>query len=142
MRNAAPRAHNVTFRERPHITDVELNALFEQAWPAFRPRAFDRVLQHSLTYVVAYHEATVVGFVNVAWDGYSHAFLLDPTVHPAYQRRGIGSALVQQGIDAAKERGVEWMHVDFEARLFSFYEKLGFHSTTAGLLRLHDSDEC
>ena len=44
------------------------------------------MLARSLTYVAAYDTVgggeQLVGFVNVAWDGGIHAFLLDTTVHP------------------------------------------------------------
>jgi predicted N-acetyltransferase YhbS len=96
-------------------------------------------LSQSLSYFAAFAAGQVVGFVNVAWDGGAHAFILDPTVHPQYQRRGIGSALVRLGVGAATKNRVEWVHVDFEPRLASFYAALGFRSTAAGLLRVRAS---
>jgi len=83
-------------------------------------------LAHSLTYVCAYEGDSLVGFVNVAWDGGLHAFLLDPTVRASHQRRGIGTALVRAAAGAAKARGCEWLHVDFEAGLLPFYRRCGF----------------
>jgi GNAT superfamily N-acetyltransferase len=66
-----------------------------------------------------------------------HAFVLDPVVDPAYQRRGIGSALVEALANEAVAAGCTWLHADYEAHLASFYEdRLGFTRTTAGLLRL------
>jgi len=71
-----------------------------------------------------------------AWDGGIHAFILDTTVHPEFRRRGIGIRLVKEAAKIAKERGIEWLHVDFEPHLQSFYEKGGFKNTKAGLINL------
>jgi ribosomal protein S18 acetylase RimI-like enzyme len=125
------------YRTSPPVTNRELNALFAAAWPQpYVARDFAPVLARSLGYVCAYEGAELVGFVNVAWDGGSHAFLLDTTVHPDRQRRGIGSELVRRAAELARQRGAEWLHVDYEPRLAEFYRKCGFRDTDAGLIRL------
>jgi len=86
--------------------------------------------------VCAYEGTALVGFVNVAWDGGAHAFILDTTVRTSHQRRGIGTALIAAAADAAKARGVEWLHVDFEDELLPFYQRCGFRSTHSGLINL------
>src|SRR5262245_24530447 len=93
------------------LTNNELNLLFAASWPNHSWRDFSPVLQRSLAYVCAYDQNRLVGFVNLAWDGGVHAFILDTTVHPAMRRRGIGQALVKQAIIVAQERGIEWLHV-------------------------------
>ena len=102
-------------------------------WPA--------ILARSLTWVTA-HEGQfpesqrLVGFVNVAWDGGAHAFLLDTTVHPDAQWRGVGVRLVQVAAQAARQVGADWLHVDFEPHLEGFYAACGFRPTAAGSLNL------
>lgn len=78
----------------------------------------------------------LVGFINVATDGGVHAFLLDTTVHPNFQRQGIGTRLVTIATARARDRGMVWLHVDFEPHLAGFYRGCGFSPTGAGLLRL------
>lgn len=75
-------------------------------------------------------------YVNVAWDGSTHAFILDPTVHPDFRLRGIGRQLVRQAVEAAGERGVTWVHVDFEPSLRGFYARCGFRATEAGVINV------
>jgi GNAT superfamily N-acetyltransferase len=87
--------------------------------------------------VGAFSAGALVGFVNVAWDGGVHAFLLDTTVHSALLRRGVGSRLVLAAAEAAREHRVEWLHVDYEPHLDGFYRACGFAPTLAGLLRLN-----
>ena len=82
--------------ERCHpVTNDELNVLFASAWTEHQPRDFAPVLQRSLAYFTAHHDGQLIGFVNVAWDGGLHGFIVDTTVHPDFQRRGIGLALLR-----------------------------------------------
>ena len=96
------------------------------------------VLNRSLVHLGAYEVTRLVGYVNVAWDGAMHAFLLDPMVHPDFQRRGLGSLLVRRATDLARERGAHWLHVDFEPHLQGFSRACGFRPTLAGLIELRD----
>lgn len=125
----------VTYRISPPVGNDELNALFAAAWPAHAWRDFAPILAHSLAYVCAYQSDTLVGFVNLAWDGGIHAFLLDTTVQPAQGRQGIGRRLVEIAAAEARRRGIEWVHVDYEPALDPFYRACGFQPTAAGLLR-------
>jgi GNAT superfamily N-acetyltransferase len=123
-------------RERPALTDVDLNTLFAAATPGHAPRAFGPVLARSRTWIAAYLGDELVGFVNLAWDGGVHTFLLDPTVHPDCRRLGLGLELVRAAIAAAAGGGVQWLHVDYEEHLAGFYAAAGFRPTPAGLIRL------
>ena len=96
------------------------------------------MLAHSLVYFGAYAGDELVGFVNVAWDGRDHAFLLDPRVHPEFRNQGIGMELVRLAREAARVAGCEWMHVDYAPELAGFYEACGFAPTAAGVIRLSD----
>ncbi|HUX49921.1 MAG TPA: GNAT family N-acetyltransferase, partial [Spirochaetia bacterium] len=51
-------------------------------------------------------------------------------------RRGIGRELVERATAAVRERGLQWLHVDYEPHLEPFYARCGFRSTAAGLIRL------
>jgi GNAT superfamily N-acetyltransferase len=126
----------VLYRVNPEVSDGELNALFAASWPEHRWLGHQSVLQHSLAFVCAYHGDDLIGFVHVAWDGGVHAFLLDTTVHPDWRRQGIGRQLVWRAVAVARERGLEWLHVDYEPHLEAFYRGCGFEPTLAGLIRL------
>lgn len=124
------------YRVDPQVTSQELDDLFAASWCRHQPRDWTPILEHSLLYVCAYTELTLVGFVNVAWDGGVHGFILDTTVHPEVRRRGIGRRLVTRAASGARARNVEWLHVDFEPHLRSFYDGCGFNAIEAGLLYL------
>lgn len=115
---------------------AEINALRSAAWAEVGDQDWEPVLRRSLGWVCAVDGERLVGFVNVAWDGGVHAFLLDTTVHPDLQGRGIGTALVEEATAMARDMGAEWLHVDFDDHLGSFYAACGFEPASAGLIDL------
>ncbi|RKT19049.1 acetyltransferase (GNAT) family protein [Streptomyces sp. 1114.5] len=120
----------------PELTDAELNELFGASWPDHRSTSFVPVLARSLAWIAARRGGRLVGFVNVVGDGGAHAFVLDTTVHPDERRQGLGMRLVRAAAEEARARGAEWLHVDYEPHLESFYGQCGFRPTAAGLMRL------
>jgi ribosomal protein S18 acetylase RimI-like enzyme len=122
------------------VDDAALSLLHARAFGNDRSTVdpwADRLQQHSLSWVGAFAEGALIGFVNVAWDGNAHAFLLDTAVDPDFQHRGIGQALVRAAADEALRAGCEWLHVDFEPQLGDFYRQaLPFRSTEALILHL------
>lgn len=120
----------------PWPDDRALAALWLVAWGDAGPQSFRPILERGLTHVGAYDGEKLVGFVNVAWDGGQHGFILDTCVDPHYRRQGIASRLVARAVEEATAQGLSWLHVDFEAQHESFYRACGFGPTRAGLLRL------
>jgi GNAT superfamily N-acetyltransferase len=127
---------------RGDFSSAEANALHAEA---FDHRVYDdeewdwrpQVVRHSLGWVTARDGADLVGFVNVAWDGSVHAFVLDTMVASSARRHGIGKELVAVAVAEARLAGCEWLHVDFEDHLRDFYvEACGFEPTNAGLIAL------
>lgn len=97
----------------------------------------DRLRRHSVTWAGAFLGSELVAFVHIVSDGGVHGFLLDTVVHPSHQRSGLGRAVVAAAADRAGAEGCEWLHVDYEPRLESFYrDACGFGTTAAGLRRL------
>lgn len=131
---------DVQFAWRAEVTDDELITLTGSHGGRAQPGWWDRVRPHSLGWMTArMDDGTLIGFVNVAWDGCDHAFLIDTKVRPDHQRRGIGTALVHIAAGEAKGAGCEWMEVDFDEHLAPFYYgACGFAPTPAGLVHLPD----
>jgi GNAT superfamily N-acetyltransferase len=125
---------DVDYHINPPVTNESLNELFSAAWPGHSRRNFRPILEKSLAYVCAYDAGHLIGFVNVAWDGGIHGFLVDTTVHPRWRRRGIGRHLVKYAGRVACERGMEWLHVDFDPQFRDFYLACGFRPAEAGLM--------
>ena len=132
---------DVQYKVNSQFDNLELNSLFADAWPGpHQNEDFSRVLRHSLGYVCAYKEGELVGFVNIAWDGGAHAFLLDTTVRSDCRRQGIGRQLVRHAEELTQKNGVEWLHVNFEPQYEEFYRKCGFRESRAGLINLKETE--
>jgi GNAT superfamily N-acetyltransferase len=130
---------SLRFDWRGSLTDLELNALHAEAF--HHPLSDDdwttNLGRLSLGWVTARDDGGLVGFVNVVWDGRTHAFLLDTIVAARARRHGVGSRLVGIARERAAEAGCEWLHVDFEEHLTTFYlDACGFTPTPAGLVKL------
>lgn len=121
----------IVYQVGPTVSNEEPNELFDADSPD--TRGFVLVLYCGLGF--AYHEQSLVGFANLAWDGGAHAFLLDTTVHPGLRRCGIGKRLVWEAAGVARGRGVEWLQVDFDPTLRVFYRRCDFRRTEAGPMR-------
>lgn len=113
-----------------------MRALWQSAWDDAGPASWQPVLQRSLAHIGAYEGENLVGFVNIAWDGGVHAFILDTCTHKDFRRQGIATRLVKAAEEVARERGAKWLHVDFEPHLSGFYRGCGFRPTEAGLIGL------
>jgi GNAT superfamily N-acetyltransferase len=111
------------FEWRAEFPNRALNALHAEA--------FDHAVQdhdwlaqvrtHSLGWVCAFDADTLIGFVNVPWDGAQHAFIIDPVVLKRYARQGIGTALVALATEHARTAGCTWLHVEVDEPLRGFY---------------------
>jgi GNAT superfamily N-acetyltransferase len=129
----------LTYDWRGDFENAAFNALHAEAFN--RPvREYDwkgQVHRHSLGWVCARNGDELVGFVNVAWDGGIHSFILDTVVAKEAGRKGIGTQLIAVATDQARAAGCEWLHVDFEDHLSAFYlDACGFRPTSAGLIAL------
>ena len=131
----------VILRWRHPVTDDELFQLTAAHGGRTTRGWWDQVRPHSLGWVTArLGDGALVGFVNVAWDGGDHAFLLDTKTRPDHQRRGIGTAAVRLATHRARDAGCEGLHVDFDPQHRSFYlDACGFRGTEdAGLIHLYE----
>lgn len=130
---------DVTLRWRGPFSNEELNRLHAECFD-HRVLASDwwgQVNRHSLGWVVQRTGDDLVGFVNVAWDGGVHAFVLDTMVTAPLRRRGLAGELVAAAVAGARAAACEWLHVDFDPELRAFYfDARGFRPTDAGLIPL------
>ena len=128
-----------SYEWRGSFSNAELNALHGEGFgtPLRDDDWLGQVERWSLGWVTARDGDRLVGFVNVAWDGGVHAFILDTLAAADLRRQGIGARLVEIARDEARAAGCEWLHVDFDEELRAFYvDACGFTPTPAGLIGL------
>jgi GNAT superfamily N-acetyltransferase len=95
--------------------------------PASRPATYYAgALSGSWFTRSAYSGGQLVGFARAISDGHLHAFITEMIVHPEYQQRGIGSALLTSVLEACHSAGITDIQL-FSARgKAAFYERHGF----------------
>ncbi|HVV18317.1 MAG TPA: GNAT family N-acetyltransferase [Pseudonocardiaceae bacterium] len=132
----------IRYEWRADFDNAALDALHAEGFD-HEPLGYDwraQLERHSLGWVCAFAEDRLVGFVNVAWDGGVHAFVLDTVVSADHRRQGIGVELVAVAARESMAARCEWLHVDFEPHLRDFYfQACGFTPTDAGLIPLYRS---
>jgi GNAT superfamily N-acetyltransferase len=131
-------ADGVVLRWHGELSDGEMVDLVASYGVAPVAGWWDQVRPHSFGWVTArIGDGTLVGFVNVVSDGGDHAFLLDTKTRGTHQRAQVGTRVVKFAAEHAKAAGCEWLHVDFDPHLRSFYlDACGFQPTHAGLIHL------
>ncbi|MFJ9109603.1 GNAT family N-acetyltransferase [Streptomyces sp. NPDC102283] len=129
----------ITYEWRGEVDNSALNKLHAEGFghPVGQTDWRARLRRHSLGWVCAWENDRLVGFVNVAWDGGVHAFVLDTVVAQRNRSNGLGAALVKAAAAGCRAAGCEWLHADFEEHLRSFYfDACGLRETAAGLIAL------
>jgi GNAT superfamily N-acetyltransferase len=128
-----------TYEWRGDFDSAAVEALHAEGF-GHAPAEYDwkaQVERHSLGWVCARDGDQLVGFVNIAWDGAVHAFILDTLVTKPARRQGVGKALIALAVEESRAAGCEWLHVDFDDHLRPFYfDACEFAPTNAGLFPL------
>ena len=76
--------------------------------------------------VSAYEGERLVGTGRIIGDGVLHALLVDVIVDPAYQRRGIGCAIVERLAAECRRHRIVDVQLFCAQGVRPFYERLGF----------------
>lgn len=124
---------------RGEFSNDAVNRLHAEAFghPIVAEDWWGRVNRHSLGWVCARTADDLVGFVNLAWDGALHAFILDTMVAGRHRRLGIATEMLAICVREARNARCEWLHVDFgEALRKLYFDTAGFVPTDAGLINL------
>ena len=81
--------------------------------------------KHSLLTLGAFDKDKLVGFIRVVGDGVSVVFVQDLVVMPQYQRRGIGTKLMQSIMDHYSHVYQFDLMTDHTPKTRAFYTSLG-----------------
>ena len=98
------------------------------------PAAMRRVKACSAAiFLVCEIDGKVEGSIRGNYDG-SRAIIHELSVHRAYQRRGIGTALVKEIVKRFQERGAPTVSATVTEESLGFWRKVGFKKTKAFLV--------
>ena len=120
-------------RAYTEYNEAEILGLYASVgWTAYTddPAALRNGFANSLLTLAAYEEAALAGLIRVVGDGHTIVIVQDILVRPQFQRRGIGSALLQAVLNRyAGVRQIELL-TDDTPETAAFYRSMGFRELT------------
>lgn len=120
---------------RPQLHDHEIPPLQQLVdlydavgWTRYTtdPQRLRTAVSRSLRVVSAWSDTRLVGLARIVGDGVTIIYLQDILVHPDFQRRGVGSALLVEALRPFSDVRQQVLLTDDEPRQRAFYEAVGF----------------
>ena len=116
-------------REYTDYKAAEIFNLYSNVgWTAYTddPEALKAGFHNSLLTLAAYDGDKLVGIIRAVGDGATIVYIQDILVFPEYQRKGIGSALIQALLERFKTVRQIVLATDNTPKTISFYKSQGF----------------
>ena len=114
-----------------HYSEAEIIPLYESVGWVFyckHPEVLEKAYANSLCILAAYEETKLVGLIRSVGDGHTILFIQDLLVCPEYQRRGIGTALVNALLDQYPHVYQIELATDNTEKTVAFYKSFGFRN--------------
>lgn len=86
--------------------------------------------KHSLKILGTYDADKLVGIIRVVGDGYSLVYIQDIIVLPEYQRKGIGTLMLEKILFEYKNVYQKVLTTDNTTKTIQFYKSIGFMMDT------------
>ena len=118
---------------KPYLsyTETEILPLYESVgWQFYckHPEVLEKAYANSLCILAAYENDQLVGLIRSVGDGHTILFIQDLLVCPAYQRKGIGTALMNALLEKYSHVYQIELVTDNTEKTIAFYKSFGFHN--------------
>lgn len=123
--------HLMIYIKNTPISVEELTVLYESVqWTGYtdHPGKMEKLLQGSLYYLSAWKDDQLVGLIRTVGDDASILYIQDILVHPDFQRKQIGTTLVQKVLEEFTHIRQIVLLTDNTEKTKAFYTSLGFDS--------------
>ena len=124
----------MTIREYDAYDEREILPLYASVgWTAYtdRPDVLQKGFENSLLCLAAYEDDRMIGLVRAVGDGQTVVLIQDILVHPAHQRQGVGTRLMDALLKRFPHVRQIQLLTDDTPKTVSFYGSLGFKSADA-----------
>ena len=114
-----------------NYNEAEILPLYESVGWVFyckHPDVVEKAYANSLCILAAYEDEKLVGLIRSVGDGHTILFIQDLLVHPDYQRKGIGTALMKALLDRYPHVYQIELATDNTEKTVAFYRSVGFHN--------------
>jgi GNAT superfamily N-acetyltransferase len=116
-------------KEYKTYSEPEILSLYASVgWTAYtdQPEVLRKGFENSMLTLAAYEGDLLLGIIRAVGDGHTVVFVQDILVFPEYQRKGIGSALLQAILDRYSHVGQIELATDNTPKTIAFYKSMGF----------------
>ena len=121
----------INYKDNTPISIDSLTQLYQSVgWRNYynNPAIMNQLLPGSWHYISAWEDDQLVGLIRTISDGCYILYIQDILVHPDYQRRAIGTSLVKQMLERAKDMQQIILTTDDTEKTIQFYQSLGFQT--------------
>lgn len=121
----------IHYKDNTPISIDSLTQLYQSVgWRNYynNPAIMNQLLPGSWHYISAWEDDQLVGLIRTISDGCYILYIQDILVHPDYQRQAIGTSLVKQMLERAKDMQQIILTTDDTERTIQFYQSLGFQT--------------
>lgn len=119
---------DVQIKEYAIFKREEVLELYESVgWTGYTRRfeIMEQAFAHSLKIYGAYVQDRLVGLIRAVGDGLTIVYIQDLLVHPAYQRMGIGKALLGRILEDYQAVYQKVLTTDDTEKTLAFYHHMG-----------------
>lgn len=133
-----PNGSRIFFSTERDIDLYELEELCDAVGWSRRPlRKVKKAIQHSFLVVSMWEQRgnhrRLIGFSRATSDHAFNATIWDVVVHPDFQNRGLGKALMKQVIKKLRSEDISNITLFADPHVVDFYRGLGFMSDPEGI---------
>ena len=116
-----------TIKEYSIYNEEEILNLYDSVgWSNYNPSMLKNAYKHSLKILGAYDADKLAGIIRAVGDGYSVVYIQDLIVSPEYQRKGIGTALLEKLLSEYRNVYQKVLMTDNTEKNVQFYKSAGF----------------
>ena len=119
----------ITIKKYDNYNAEEILKLYDSVgWCSYtnRPDMLKHAFEHSLKILGAHDKEKLVGIIRAVGDGYSVLFIQDILVLPEYQRKGIGTKLLNSMLEIYPDIYQTQLVTDSTEKTVAFYKSCGF----------------
>ena len=116
-------------REYTSYNEAEILRLYNSVgWTAYTddPDTLKAGFKGSLLTLAAYEDDQLLGIIRTVGDGHTILYIQDILVFPAYQRKGVGSALIRAILERFHTVRQIMLTTDNTPKTIAFYKSQGF----------------
>ena len=121
----------IRYQDNTPISIDSLTQLYQSVgWRNYykAPAIMSQLLPGAWHYISAWEEDQLVGLIRTISDGCYILYIQDILVHPDYQRQAIGTSLMKQMLERAKDMQQIILTTDDTEKTIQFYQSLGFQT--------------